>query len=79
VFDPSGIQIPQTLGYPTNTLTFPIIPTNNVLALHYEDSVCESSSAMKKLAQAIEYGSYGVMAASVLPAKIVGLELIGVI
>lgn len=41
--------------------------------------MCKSSSEMKKLAQAIEYGSYGVMAASVLPAKIVGLELMGVV
>jgi len=34
---------------------------------------------MKKLATVIEYGSYGVMLLSVFPAKIVGLELTGVI
>jgi cysteine-rich repeat protein len=79
ILDPTALMIPQTNGYPPITLTFNVVPTNNVLALYYEESVCKSASTMKKLAAVLEYGSYATMALSALPCKIVGLELTGVI
>jgi hypothetical protein len=56
-----------------------IKPTNNILAIYYEADVCKSTSSLKKIASFIEYGSYAAMLLSVLPCKIVGLELTGVI
>lgn len=39
-------MIPQTIGYPPITLDFNVVPTNNVLALLYEDAVCKSTSSI---------------------------------
>lgn len=50
-----------------------------MLALYYEDSICKSTSSLETVAAVVEYGSYGMMALSALPCKIVGLELIGVV
>jgi hypothetical protein len=78
LFDPTALSIPQTIGYPPISMTFDVLPTNNVLALFYENDVCESTASLKKLVTAVEYGSYATMALSFLPCKIVGLEVIGV-
>ena len=78
-FDPSTLGIPQTGSYPTTNISFTIKPTNNILAIHYDNNVCDSKKAMQKVTDAIEYASYATLLLSALPCKIVGLELFGVI
>ena len=58
--------------------TIQIITTNNIPAAYLESAACISKKTMEGLATTVEYASYGTMMVSMLPCKIVGLELMGV-
>lgn len=73
IFDPSTLLLSQTASYPTNIISFNVIPTNNILALYYDGNVCQSQASIKALTNAVEYSSYAIMIISALPCKIVGL------
>ena len=50
VFDAQYLGISETSTFPRNTLTFAVEPTNNMKALYYDPSVCQS----KKLFEAVQ-------------------------
>lgn len=78
-FTPAALMISETATIPIIVVTFTLTPTNNVLLIYYESSVCEQKKNLQGLTTAVEYASYGTLALSMLPCKIVGLELFGVL
>ena len=78
-FSPAALMISETATIPIILVTFRLTPTNNVLLIYYNSSVCENKKVLQSVATAVEYASYGTLALSMLPCKIVGLELFGVL
>lgn len=78
-FSPSALMTSETATLPIIVVTFSLTPTNNILLIYYNSSVCEQKKTVQGLTTAIEYASYGTLALSILPCKIVGLELFGVL
>ncbi len=64
---------------PLVTVTVLLVSSNNLLIVYYPPSDCETKKNMRGLAKAAQYASYGTLALSALPCKIVGLELFGVL
>jgi hypothetical protein len=56
-----------------------VIPSNNVQATYLDPDQCKTRSSLMGASSAVLYMSYGVLIMSALPAKIVGLELFGVL
>ena len=80
LFMPSLMRLPETAQVPLYPLYFPITPSANSVALKYRnEEVCAQKEAVNKALDSVEYASYGVLALSALPSKIVGLELFGVL
>lgn len=52
---------------------------NNVKAMYYTQEDCASRDLTQQVVKYTEYATYGVLLISALPAKIVGLEAIGVL
>lgn len=52
---------------------------NNVPLVYYSTEDCATRDSVETVAKALEYSTYAVMALSMAPAKIVGLELFGVL
>jgi hypothetical protein len=52
---------------------------NNVPLVYYSAEDCATRDSVEVVAKALEYSTYAVMALSMSPAKIVGLELFGVL
>jgi len=52
---------------------------NSVSLRHHQDDVCETKEIINTYLDTVEYASLGVLVISSIPAKIVGLELFGVI
>lgn len=78
-FSPAALMISETATLPIIVVTFTLTPTNNILLIYYNSSVCENKKALQSVTTAVEYASYGTLALSMLPCKIVGLELFGVL
>lgn len=78
-FMPAALMISETAGYPIIVKTFTLTPTNNIALIYYKPEVCDKKKTMQAATTAVEYASYGTLALSVLPCKIVGLELFGVL
>ena len=64
---------------PLITVTVLLLSSNNLLIVYYTPSDCEAKKNMRGFAKAVQYASYGTLALSALPCKIVGLELFGVL
>ena len=64
---------------PDKTLNVLVKTDNNVLAYYSYPADCDQRETISKLANMTLYASYGVLALSALPCKIVGLELFGVL
>lgn len=65
---------------PLYPVTFQIGESINSVALrHLNADVCHNKDVVNTYVDAVEYASYGVLILSALPAKIVGLELFGVL
>ncbi len=64
---------------PVITVTVPLLSDNNLAIVYYPLEVCESKESIRELTTAVQYASYGTLAVSALPCKIVGLELFGVL
>ena len=78
-FAPASLGINETSTVPVITVPAQITSDNNIAVIYYEASVCEAKANMKGLTDAVEYASYGTLALSAFPCKIVGLELFGVL
>lgn len=78
-FAPASLGINETSTVPVITVPAQMTSDNNIAIIYYEASVCESKANMKGLTDAVTYASYGTLALSALPCKIVGLELFGVL
>lgn len=79
MFLPSGLSVPETANYTYSFLTFPIQPSNNVKAYYYPPEDCSTLDIAQKAVTVMEYATYATMIVSILPCKIVGLEMIGVL
>jgi hypothetical protein len=78
-FLPDNLGIPETLNLPAVPVYILLKADNNVPLIHYTTEDCSTRDSVESIAEAIEYSSYAVMALSMAPAKIVGLELFGVL
>jgi hypothetical protein len=56
-----------------------VVPSNNVQATYLDPDQCKERSSLMVASSAVLYMSYGVLIMSALPAKIIGLELFGVL
>ena len=80
LFTPRFLGVAETQDVPLYPLYFNITESINTVPLRYiESDVCSKKTAINQYINAIEYTSYGVLVLSALPAKIVGLELFGVL
>lgn len=56
-----------------------IKPNNNRAAIFLTEDLCQSKKIIEYMAEGIEVASYGVLILSLIPGKIIGLELFGVL
>ena len=74
LFTPRYLGVAETQNVPLYPLFFNITESINTVPLRYmESDVCSQKTAINTYIDAVEYTSYGVLALSALPAKIVGL------
>jgi hypothetical protein len=80
LFMPKYLGVAEVADVPLYRIEFVIPESLNSVQLKYQpEEVCEQKEKVNKYLDVVEYASYGVLALSVLPAKIVGLELFGVL
>lgn len=80
LFTPSTLGVAETAKVPLYPI-YLTIPTsiNSVPVIFQSEETCAKKAAVTAFSGAVEYVSYGVMLASAIPCKVVGLELMGVL
>jgi cysteine-rich repeat protein len=78
-FAPALLGVNETSTIPIITVSVLLLSDNNLALIYYPQADCDSKASVRALAKTVEYASYGTLALSALPCKIVGLELFGVL
>ena len=76
---PSQLNVPSTASIGLYPLFVNLTSDNSVLLRYYSEDVCSKKNSVTAFVNSVKYLSYVVLIFSAVPAKIVGLELFGVL
>ena len=76
---PNQLNVPSTASIGLYPLFVNLTSDNSVLLRYYSEDVCSKKNSVTAFVNSVKYLSYVALIFSAVPAKIVGLELFGVL